>query len=77
MWVGEGKGGLSFNTHTHCTHTYTHTHPHIHSPHDLPISVNDRVIVSRQDGARWAVAMATITMATRTTTTEVQLLVDK
>ena len=55
----------------HCNHTPTPSHPHTHT-HTLPL--NERIVVSRQDGSAWAIAMGTVTMATDT---EVELLLDK
>ena len=49
----------------------TPAHPHTHT-HTL--SLNERVIVSRQDGAAWAIAMGTVAM---TNEGEVELLLDK
>ena len=50
-----------------------HTHTPTHSPHHI-ISPHERVIVSRQDGSAWAVAMGTVT---KTTNKEIELLLDK
>ena len=53
----------------HCHHTSTPAHPHTHT-----LSLNERIIVSRQDGAAWAIAMGTVAM---TNEGEVELLLDK
>ena len=53
------------------TSTSPHPHPHTHT-HTLPL--NERIIVSQQDGGAWAIAMGTVTMATDT---EIELLLDK
>ena len=52
-----------------CHHTSTPAHPHTHT-----LSLKKRVIVSRQDGAAWAIAMGTVAM---TNEGEVELLLDK
>jgi DNA replication ATP-dependent helicase Dna2 len=46
--------------------------PHPHHPHTL--TPNERMVVSRQDGTAWAVAMGMVTMATDEA---VELLIDK
>ena len=47
-----------------CHHTSTPAHPHT-------LSLNERTIVSQQDGAAWAIAMGTVAM---TNEGEVELL---
>ena len=43
--------------------------------HGLPLSVHERVVVSRQDGTGWAIAIGTVSKAT--SSGEVQLSLDK
>ena len=50
-------------------HTSTLSHPHTHT-----FSLNERIVVSREDGKAWAIAMGTVTMATDG---EIELLLDK
>lgn len=42
---------------------------------DLPLLLHKRVVVSRQDGSGWAVAIGTVSMVI--SSTEVQLSLDK
>ena len=48
-------------------------HTSTSSPHHT-LTLNERIVVSRQDGTAWAVAMGTVTIATEN---EVELLIDK
>ena len=56
------------------TQTFTQTPPSPHSSDSL-LSVNDGVVISRQDGTGWAVAMGTITKPL--SDGEIEVLVDK
>ena len=48
-------------------HSSSNSHPHT-------FTLNERVVVSRQDGSAWAIAMGMVTMATDT---EVELSLDR
>ena len=52
-------------------HTSTPSGPHNHT-HTL--TPNERIVVSRQDGGAWAIAMGTVA---RATSDEVELLLDR
>ena len=56
------------------TQTFIQTPPSPHSSDSL-LSVNDGVVISRQDGTGWAVAMGTITKPV--SDGEIEVLVDK
>ena len=49
------------------TQEVAHSHPHT-------FTLNERVVVSRQDGSAWAIAMGMVTMATHA---EVELSLDR
>ena len=75
MLACQPKRGHSLNRHLQkftrrcLPHTSTLSHPHTHT-----FSLNERIVVSKEDGKAWAIAMGTVTMATDG---EIELLQDK